>query len=504
MTNGRGGDLLSLKGVGKNFGGIWVLRDIDLDVRKGEILGLVGENGSGKSTLVKILTGYHMPDLGTIHMGGEELDLPVRQPQELGISVIHQDLGLVESMTVAENLGISSSYGSRVLAPVRTKEEQELCRSLLSAFGVDVDIHQEVSTLEPAVRSAVAIARSIRVLRRSSEHNLLILDEPTAYLGHEDSLRVRRLMRSAADSGAGVIFISHHLDEVTDSCDRIAVLRDGRLIDTFGVEGVVRDDVITAMLGRSLERFYPEPRDNQRELLLRFRGVAGGRTKDFTLDLHAGEVVGVTGIVGSGFHEVPYLLAGIAESTAGSVELDGDDILGLDPKELLKRGVAVVPGNRQRDGVWLEGTAQENITLLRLKRFFRWPTLRIHDEAVEAKALMEQYGVRPLDPSRRMDSFSGGNQQKMVMAKWLSTGPRVMLLDEPTQGVDAGARRDILDIVAAAADAGAAVAIFSADVEQLSEMCDRVVVMAGGTVAAVLASQDATQTRILSAAHGGS
>jgi ribose transport system ATP-binding protein len=503
MIAAVGENLLSLKGIGKKFGGIWVLRDVDLDVRRGEIVGLIGENGSGKSTLVKILTGYHTPDSGTIHMGDQELDLPVHQPQELGISVIHQDLGLVESMTVAENLGISSSYGSRVLGPVRNKEEEALCRSLLSAFGVDVDIHREVSTLEPAVRSAVAIARSIRVLRRSSEHHLLILDEPTAYLGHEDSLRVRRLMRSAADDGAGVIFISHHLDEVTQSCDRIAVLRDGRLIDTFGVEGVAREDVITAMLGRSLERFYPEPRDNQRELLLSFRGVSGGQTKDFTLHLHAGEVVGVTGIVGSGFQEVPYLLAGITRSTGGSVELDGEDILGLDPKQLLERGVAVVPGNRQRDGVWLEGTAQENITLLRLKRFFRWPSLRLSDEAAEARNLMEQYGVRPLDHTRRMDSFSGGNQQKMVMAKWLSTGPRVMLLDEPTQGVDAGARRDILDMVAAAADAGSAVAIFSADVEQLSEMCDRVVVMAGGAVAAVLTSEDATQPRILTLAHGG-
>jgi ribose transport system ATP-binding protein len=496
------GDLLSVRNLGKSFSGNWVLRGVDLDVRAGEIVGLVGENGSGKSTLVKILTGYHTPDSGTIQMGQDVLSLPVQQPQDLGIAVIHQDLGLIESMTVAENLGISSSYGTRVLAPVRTRREADLCRSLLKAFEVDVDIHRAVATLDPSVRSAVAIARSIRVLRRGSAHNLLILDEPTAYLGHQDSLRVRRLMRSAADDGAGVIFISHHMDEVIESCDKIAVLRDGRLIDTFPVGNVRREQVIEAMLGRSLERFYPEPRHHQREKLMSFRGVTGGQTKDFSVDLHAGEVVGVTGLVGSGFQEVPYLLAGLTAPTGGSVEFDGAQVLGLDPKRLLRKGIAVVPGNRQRDGVWLEGTAQENITLLRLKRFFRWPGLRLRQEASEALALMEKFGVRPLDPTRRLDSFSGGNQQKIVMGKWLSTSPKVMLLDEPTQGVDAGARRDILDIVASAADAGAAVAIFSADIEQLSEMCDRVVVMAQGKVSVILNSNDATEHSILDAAHG--
>jgi ribose transport system ATP-binding protein len=495
--------LLSISDLGKNFDGNWVLRGVDLEIGRGEILGLVGENGSGKSTLVKILTGYHTPDSGTIQLGQEKLSLPIRRPQDLGIAVIHQDLGLIENLTVAENLGVSSSYGTRLLAPVRTREEHGLCRSLLESFGLDVDIQAQIASLPPSVRSAIAIARSMRVLRRNAEHHLLILDEPTAYLGHEDSQRVRSLMRSAADAGAGVIFISHHLDEVIESCDRIAVLRDGRMIDVFDVNQVKREDVITAMLGRSLERFYPEPRDNQRERLMSFSGVAGGNIQDFTLDLHAGEVVGVTGLVGSGFEEIPYLLSGLLKDASGTVEFEGTNVLGLEPGKLLARGIAIVPGNRQRDGVWLDGTAQENITLLRLKRYFRWPSLRLATEGADARVLMEQFGVRPQDPTRRLGSFSGGNQQKIVMAKWLSTQPTVMLLDEPTQGVDAGARRDILDIVATTADSGSGVMIFSSDIEQLSEMCDRVAVMAGGRVTAVLNSHEATQPRILSAAHGG-
>jgi ribose transport system ATP-binding protein len=497
-----GDDLLVVRGLGKHFGGPWVLQDVDLEVRRGEIIGLVGENGSGKSTLVKILTGYHAPDSGTVHIGSTEMTFPLTHSADLGISVIHQDLGLVESMTVAENLGISSSYGTRVLAPVKTAREADLCRSLLESFQVDVDLQEPIGNLAPSVRSAIAIARSIRVLRANTENQLLILDEPTAYLGHDDSLRVRQLMRRAADDGAGVIFISHHLDEVVESCDRLVVLRDGRLVDSFETAHVDRGDVIAAMLGRPLDRFYPEPRNNQREQLIRFRGVAGGATQEFDLDLHAGEVVGVTGLVGSGFQEIPYLLAGLAPHTGGTVVHQDNDVLGMNPKNLLARGIAVVPGNRQRDGVWLQGTAQENISLLRLKRFFRWPRLRLREETTEAQELMTRFGVRPLDPTLRLDAFSGGNQQKIVMAKWLSTDPEVMLLDEPTQGVDAGARRDILDLVASAADAGSAVAIFSADIEQLSQMCDRVVVMAAGRVSAVLGAADATEERILAAAYG--
>jgi ribose transport system ATP-binding protein len=496
------GELLSVRNLGKSFAGNWVLQDVDLDVRPGEIVALVGENGSGKSTLVKMLTGYHTPDSGTISIGGEELSLPVRSPQDLGISVIHQDLGLIDSMTVAENLGISSSYGTRLLSPVRRKSEEQICRSVLERLDIDVDLDTEVGELAPSVRSAVAIARSIRVLRSNSEQNLLILDEPTAYLGHEDSVRVRNLMRNAADAGAGVVFISHHLDEVMDSCDRIAVLRDGRLVEMFDVADVARNDVITAMLGRSLERFYPEPRDDRHEKVMSFADVAGGRVEQFDLELFAGEVVGVTGLVGSGFEDVPYLLTGAIHATSGSALMEGREALGLGPAQLLERHIAVVPGNRQRDGIWLEGTAQENVTLLRLKSFFRWPSLRLREEAEDALGLMKAYDVRPPDPRLPLAAFSGGNQQKIVMAKWLSTDPKVMLLDEPTQGVDAGARRDILDTVAATAEAGSAVAIFSSDIEQLSEMCDRVVVMADGRVSSILSADEASQTRIMTDAHG--
>ena len=368
--------------------------------------------------------------------------------------------------------------------------------------GSRITFSAPTGSLTPAVRSAVAIARSTRVLKQHNAHRLLILDEPTAYLGKRDVERVLDLVRSSAADGAGVIFISHHISEVVSACDRVVILRDGRLVSSFTRAEADPDRMISAMLGRSLERFYPAPAGQASEALLTINGLTGGRVKDVSFSLHAGEVVGITGLVGSGYDEIPYLVAGQTPVASGEVTFGERSILGLSIRKLLDLGLAVVPGNRQRDGGWMEGTARENITLLKLSKFFRWPRLRLRAEADEAKTLMEKFGVRPCAPERAFSAFSGGNQQKIVLAKWLSLSPKVMLLDEPTQGVDAGARRDILDIVADSAHAGNAVAIFSADTEQLAEMCDRVLVMVAGEVRAILSAEEATEARIVSLAQG--
>jgi ribose transport system ATP-binding protein len=494
--------ILEVKGIGKRFTGNWVLQDVAFSIAPGEVVGLMGENGSGKSTLVKILSGVYTPDAGTVAMGGHDLPMPVSHPQESGMAVIHQDLGLVDTMSVADNLGVSTSFGARTFAPISTKRELAICREILDGFGIDVDPRAAVGSLTPAVRSAVAIARSTRVLKQHTENHLLILDEPTAYLGQRDVERVLDLVRSSAAEGAGVIFISHHIAEVVEACDRVLILRDGQLVSSFTRAEADPDKMIAAMLGRSLERFYPAPAGKASEALLTIEGLTGGRVRDVSFALHAGEVIGVTGLVGSGYDEIPYLVAGQTPVDSGEVTFGEQSILGLSIRKLLDLGLAVVPGNRQRDGGWMEGTARENITLLKLSKFFRWPRLRLRAEADEATELMQKFGVRPCTPERSVSAFSGGNQQKIVLAKWLSLAPKVMLLDEPTQGVDAGARRDILDIVADSAHAGNAVAIFSADTEQLAEMCDRVVVMVAGRVRAILPAEEATEARIVSLAQG--
>jgi ribose transport system ATP-binding protein len=494
---------LEVRGVGKHFGHNWVLKDVDFSIAPGEVVGVIGENGSGKSTLVKLLSGVYTPDAGTVRIGGKDLPMPLRHPQASGIAVIHQDLGLADTLSVADNLGISSSFGVRAFAPIVVRREQAVCRAMLDRFGIDVDLRAEVGTLAPAVRSAVAIARSSRVLQAHEGHRLFILDEPTAYLGQRDVDRVLELVRSTAADGAAVIFISHHFAEVTSTCDRILVLRDGRLVRQFDARTAEPNDMITAMLGRPLDRFYPAPSGKpQRDEILTFDGISGKQARDVTFSLHAGEVVGVTGLIGSGYDEIPYLVAGDAPLTAGDIQLRGKSIVGHGIRRLLSEGVAVVPGNRQTDGAWMEGTARENVSLLKLRRFFRRPFLRLKAEAADAAESLNRFGVRPAAPDQEFSAFSGGNQQKIVLAKWMTLEPQVLLLDEPTQGVDAGARRDILDIIVETARSGNAVAIFSADTEQLSEMCDRVVVLVGGRVCAILEAKDATEARIVALTQG--
>jgi ribose transport system ATP-binding protein len=488
---------LEVRGIGKAFSGNWVLKDIDFSVRPGEVLGLVGENGSGKSTLVKILSGVHTPDGGSVRVGQEELSWPFRHPQNKGIAVIHQDLGLIDGMSVADNLGVSSSYGARLFAPISRRQEAQACKAVLDTFAIDVDLRTPVGSLTPAVRSAIAIARSARVLDDRSGSKIFILDEPTAYLGDRDAKRVLSLIETAASEGAAVIFISHHLDEVVKTCDRIIVLRDGRMVSEFDRESADPKGLIAAMLGQAMERFYPEAAGHSGEPLLKLTNLSGTTARNVSFTLHAGEVVGVTGLVGSGYDEIPYLVGGIIKASDGSVYLEDKPINGLGIRQLLDLGISIVPGNRQRDAAWMEGSARENISLLKLRSFFRWPSLRRRAEKEEAAGLMDRFAVRPHRPERPFSLFSGGNQQKIVLAKWLSTVPRVLLLDEPTQGVDAGARREILDQLAQVAHAGSAVAIFSADTEQLSEMCDRIVILVNGRIRTVLSGAEINEPRVI-------
>ena len=495
---------IRIDGVGKHFGDVWVLRDVSFDVAPGQVLGLVGENGSGKSTLVKILTGYHTPDAGSVQIAGEDVSFPVGT-KDHGISVVHQDLGLIDDLSVSDNIGVTSRFGARRLRPISFRSERRVCAGLLRAFGVDVSPDTLVSELSPAERSAVAIVRVSRAIGERAANHLLILDEPTAYLGRRDAERVLRLARTAASRGAAVIFISHHLPEVIAVSDHIVVLRDGELVAQFPSAGVDQGMVVEHMLGRKLDRFYPEPPETGQERpVLRLDQVRGSQVRNVSLEVRAGEVLGVTGLVGSGHEELPYLIAGSRPRMAGTIEVDGVPVDVKKPSHMIRRGVALVPGNRQRDGAWLDGTAQENISLPRLDSFFRWPSLRSRMERGDARTLMERYDVRPRQTGKPFRNFSGGNQQKMMVAKWMSTAPDVIMLDEPTQGVDAGARRDILDTLADAAREGTAVVIFSNDFEQIAQVCDRVVVFVSGEVAAVLAAAEATEHGIVALAQQGS
>jgi len=494
---------LVLEGLHKRFGSVRALDGAGLQVHAGEVHALLGQNGSGKSTLVKILTGFHAPDgVDRAEAWGRPLTLPVKDPRRAGIAVIHQDLALIDTMSVTENLGISTRYGGRMLAPIRWSSRRSEALRLLDELAVESSPDAPVATLTPAERAAVAVGRALLELRAHPHHTLLVLDEPTAYLPAEEARRVIDLMRSVARRGAGVVFISHRLSEVMAVCDRATVLRDGRTVGTVAIADSSPRDMIRMMLGRELGDFYPPklpPREGRE--LLRAERLSGGVLRDLSFSLRAGEILGVTGLVGQGQQELPYVLDGMA-AHGGEILFDGAPLRG-GPRARLSQGIVLVPANRKRDGVWLEASARENITLPRLGQHLARGVLRPRLEQAHAEELMQRLGVRPVDPQRAMSGFSGGNQQKIVLAKWLQCDPQVLILEEPTQGVDAGAKREIFELLQHAVAGGAGILLCSSDTEEVANVCDRVLVLSDGRATAELTGDDVTEQAILEHCNAG-
>lgn len=487
---------LSLRAASKTFGATHALRGVDLEIAAGEIHGLLGENGSGKSTLVKILTGYHAPDDGgTLHAWGEQVELPVRTPERHGIAVIHQDLGLADAMTVVENVGVGVGYGARALGAVNWRRERADTQRVIAQLGVDVDPDARVADLSPAQRTFVAIARAQRQIEAHGAQRLvLVLDEPTVSLPPHETDHVLHLMRSLAERGDAVLFISHRLAEVKTTTDRVTVLRDGEVVGACATGEVDEAGLAELILGRSLGSFYPHPAGPPMpEAALSVTGMSASGVGPVSFSLARGEILGVTGLTGQGQEEVPALLAGASSRAAGELEVFDDAgravPVGSGVRASQRSGIALVPGNRRRDGLWVEASARENLSLPVLRSLSRGGVhLSARRERSVASGLLHTFAVRPADAGLPAAAFSGGNQQKIVMAKAMQHEPRVLLLDEPTQGVDAGARRQILELVCETAAAGTAVVVASTDHEQLAAICHRVLVFRDGLVVAELES----------------
>jgi ribose transport system ATP-binding protein len=493
---------LELQGVSKTFGGEKALDDVSLQLEAGEVRALVGQNGSGKSTLVKILTGYHAPDPGAhITFWGEELPLPVDAPQKHGIAVIHQDLGLCEELTVTENFGAGSSYGVGKGRPVNWRAERRRCRELCERFGVEIAPDALVVGLSPSERAMLAIVRALRQLEDAGDQQLFILDEPTTYLAREAAVQVTDLIRRVADAGAAALFVSHRLAEVKRVSDNISVLRDGRLVDTVTAADSTEASILELMLGRSIGDFYPaKVEGRQGEEVLRVEDLEGDRVEGVSFAGRRGEILGITGLVGMGHDELPYLIVERARRSAGTATVDGTEIGS--PAEAIAAGAGLVPANRLRDSVWSEATAAENMTISSLPDYTKGGRIDYGAERNDVLGLIKRFQVQPARATLPVASFSGGNQQKIVLAKWLKMNPTVLLLHEPTQGVDAGARKAVLELVCESARQGAAVVIFSADYEQLDHLCTRVLVLQHGQISATLEGDDLNETNIVRACQG--
>jgi ribose transport system ATP-binding protein len=496
---------LELRGLSKSFGGTHALRGVDLRVLPGEAHGLLGENGSGKSTLIKILAGFHAPDAGELLIDGEPVRLPLAPGQfrELGMSFVHQDLGLVESLSVLENLRVAEIAASRSRIGISWRRERRRARETFERYGLRIDATAAVGDLKPVERALLAIVRALEEIRAVGRgQGLLVLDEPTVFLPEEGVDRLFALVRDAAAAGASILFVSHDLDEVREITDRVTVLRDGALVGTVATAETSETAFVEMIIGRQLAALADvEHADlTEQRVGVTVQGLAGVGVRDVSFEMHEGEIVGLTGLLGSGFEEVPYLLYGARATRAGRLVLRGDvlDLTRLTPTVATRSGVALIPADRKTDGSVGSLPVGENMALSVLDRYFNGVALERRRMRRETGAVMRTFDVRPDDPSLPYGALSGGNQQKALLAKWFQTEPRLLLLDEPTQGVDVGARQQIFELIrAAVAERGMHVLCASADYEQLALLCDRVVVFGRGRVWRELVGEDVTKERII-------
>ena len=494
--------ILRARKISKSFGGRRVLEGLDLDIQQGTVHALVGQNGAGKSTFIKILAGAYEPDPDDeagVWVRGTSVPLPLHPRERAGyhFAFVHQDLGLVESISVLENVRVRNfSIESGWRIPWR--RERRHVQALLKRFNVDVSPDQPVSELTQIERTGVAIVRAFDQLS-GVENGLLVLDEPTAALPRDGIDTFFAAVNELKAAGFGVLFVSHRLEEVFELTDWVTVIRDGKVAHSGPTSALDEDHLIEHILGFSLERLYPEPHAPSTDVLARLEGVSGPHVSDLSVTLHKGEIVGVTGLLGSGWEELPYLLFGAAPARHGRFTIDGNEveIKGLTPRAAIKLGCALLPANRLVDGSLQTATVKENLTLTTLDRYFSGGMLRRGNERNHVQELLLGYDVRPPEPDVQLARLSGGNQQKVLVAKWFETKPRLLLLHEPTHGIDVGARAAIFERLRDAAASGVAVILATSEYEDLPHLCDRVLVFREGKVASELHGASLTYERIV-------
>ncbi|MEY9988652.1 ribose transport system ATP-binding protein [Streptomyces sp. V4I8] len=484
--------LVRVRGLAKRFGGTIALAGVDLDVHAGSVLALLGPNGAGKSTLIKVLAGVHHADAGQITVDG----YPLGSPDASGsMSFIHQDLGLVEWMSVAENIALSTGYARRA-GLISWRRTRERCTEALRAVAGHLDPDAPITALTPAERSLVAIARALAARAR-----LIVLDEPTARLPAADGARLFRVLHTLRARGHGILYVTHRLDEVYEVADTFAVLRDGRLISRGSLAGHSPARLVHDIIGEEPADHRPAPTPADGPAVLALDGVRTAGTGPVSLELRAGEVLGLVGLTGAGHMELGRALAGARPLLEGRALLGGRPYRPRAVAEAVGLGVALVPGDRQLEGCLGELTVRENF--LANPRAGGLPTLRWigpRRERQEAATLIEKFAVRPRDSEAAITTLSGGNQQKVIIGRWLRVGLRLLILEEPTASVDIGAKAAIHRLLDEALAAGLTVLLISSDFEEVAGVCRRALVFVRGSVTAELSGPSLTVAGLTRAA----
>lgn len=473
-------NIVKMLGIAKSFPGVVALEDVDFSLRTGEIHALMGENGAGKSTLIKVLTGVEQPDQGTIELDGQLVQ--VRSPhhsQELGISTVYQEINLCTNISVAENIMLGHEpyrFGS-----IHWRKLNELAQRAVNRLNIDIDVTQPLENYSVAIQQMVAITRALEVLSA----RVLILDEPTSSLDIHETNLLFDVMRQLKSEGIGIIFITHFLDQVYQIADRITVLRNGKLVGTYDTSSLPRVELVAKMLGRSLteldaisrEKSQVEERKHQQPLV-EAKGLGRtGSLEPMDLELNAKEILGVAGLLGSGRTEMAGLIFGIDAPDNGSLIVGGEKVNTYSPLDSLRRGIALCPEDRKAEGIIGDLTIRENIILALQARYGWFKFLSLQKQSEIAEKYIRLLGIVTPSPDQLVRNLSGGNQQKVILARWLATNPKVLILDEPTRGIDVGAKTEIQKLVMQLAEEGKSCVFISSELEEVLRISDRVVVL---------------------------
>ena len=489
-------NILELKGIRKSFSGVEVLHNVSFELRPGEVHALLGENGAGKSTLVKIITGVHQPDAGVILLNNEPVRFhDARESRQAGIAAIYQELSLFPDLDVAENIFV----GRHPLTTGRRVDWRKLyseAGKLLESLGVKLNLKQKARALSIAQQQMVEIARAFSIKAR-----ILIMDEPTSSLTLHEVDDLFRLVRRLRAEGAAIIFISHRLEELYSLADRVTVLRDGSYVDTRPMKEVTRNELIRMMVGRSINNLFPKQDVQIGDVVLKVEHLTRvGSFHDVSFELRRGEILGLAGLVGAGRTNVARAIFGVEPATGGRIEVDGQEVAITSPLQAIKLGLAYVPEDRQLHGLIPTMPLTPNISLPMLPAYAQNGWLRDKLERKSAFGAAIQMEVRANNIWQLARELSGGNQQKVVLAKWLSTNPRILILDEPTRGIDVGTKAAVHGLMSKLAAEGLSILMISSELPEILGMSDRVMVMREGYVTGEFSRAEATQEKIISAA----
>jgi ABC-type sugar transport system ATPase subunit len=479
--------------IRKEFPGVVALKDVSLELRAGEVHALLGENGAGKSTLIKVLGGIYAAESGNIRINGNPVTIAtVQDAQKNGIAVIHQELVLVPHMTVAENIFLGREPVTKSNT-VDFKKMNADVKNILDSFELDIEPDGEVGKLTIADQQMVEIIKAL-----SFNSRILVMDEPTSSLSERDVGFLFDTIRKLKKSNVGIIYISHRMSELMQITDRITVIRDGEYIGTRDTTAATTDELIAMMVGRQLTSYYTRDFGNPTETMLEVRGLSDGSLlKDVSFELKKGEILGFAGLVGAGRSEVMKCVFGIAPYSKGEILVDGKPVSIKNTKDALTLGIGFVPESRKIEALFPVMSVMYNITLKSLKEFIRAVFVNREKEVAITREYVDSIDIKTPTYAQLVGNLSGGNQQKVIIARWLATRPKILILDEPTKGVDVGAKAEIYAIMNDLAKQGVAIIMISSELPEVINMSDRVIVMSNGTITACLSREELSQEKIM-------